>query len=139
MEYKRSLKQHHVFPTKRLLSTIVIKEDWADTKTVVPSHWVEQSKSCIFSFIGRKGNRNFTSAVLYKCIKESIVVDKIPKYRNVFIDNKLSTPRLTKEFDTFVYTQHQKSLTPLAQLEIYCVSNFVLDYMHMVCLGVVPF
>nr|XP_047128984.1 uncharacterized protein LOC124809195 isoform X3 [Hydra vulgaris] len=59
------------------------------------------------------------------------------EHRVVFIDNKPSTPRLTEEFNTFVYTQHQKSLTPLAQLEISCISDFVLDYMHMVCLGVV--
>nr|XP_047132691.1 uncharacterized protein LOC124811349 [Hydra vulgaris] len=58
-------------------------------------------------------------------------------HRVVFIDDNLSTPRSTEEFNTFLYTKHQKSLSPLAQLQISCVSDFILDYMHMVCLGVV--
>ncbi|XP_065678742.1 uncharacterized protein LOC124807853 isoform X1 [Hydra vulgaris] len=48
MDYKRSLKRRHVSPTKRLFSTIVIEEDGADTKTVVPSHWVDPCKSIVF-------------------------------------------------------------------------------------------
>ncbi|XP_065646058.1 uncharacterized protein LOC136076660 isoform X2 [Hydra vulgaris] len=48
MDHKRSLKRQHVSPTKRLFSTIVIKEDGADTKTVVPSHWVDPCKSIVF-------------------------------------------------------------------------------------------
>ena len=59
------------------------------------------------------------------------------EHRVVYIDNNPSTPRLTEEFNSFLYTDHQKSLTPLAQLKISCVSDFILDYMHMVCLGVV--
>nr|XP_047140029.1 uncharacterized protein LOC124815394 isoform X2 [Hydra vulgaris] len=48
MDYKRSLKRRHVSPTKRLFSTIVIEKDGADTKTIVPSHWVDPCKSIVF-------------------------------------------------------------------------------------------
>ncbi|XP_065654512.1 uncharacterized protein LOC136081146 [Hydra vulgaris] len=38
------------------------------------------------------------------------------EHRVVFIDNNQSIPRLTEDFNSFLYTDHQNSLIPLAKL-----------------------
>ena len=37
---------------------------------------------------------------------------------------------------TFGYPLHQKALTPLVEIVDSCIGQFSLDYMHLVCLGV---
>ena len=39
-------------------------------------------------------------------------------------------------FKNNLYSSHQKKESPLIQRNIYCIISFVLDYMHLVCLGV---
>ena len=45
--------------------------------------------------------------------------------------------RTNVAFDELRDEEHHLTVSPLKQLEIGCVSMFVLDYMHLVCLGVV--
>ncbi|XP_057291715.1 uncharacterized protein LOC130656398 [Hydractinia symbiolongicarpus] len=46
-------------------------------------------------------------------------------------------PRTDAGFLKYEYKKHQLKLSPLIQYNICCVTDFVLDYMHLVCLGVV--
>ena len=46
-------------------------------------------------------------------------------------------PRTDKKFQNYHYPQHQKFASPLINAGIKCIEQFPLDYMHMVCLGVV--
>jgi hypothetical protein len=51
--------------------------------------------------------------------------------------NTNSSLRTDAEFLAMIDEEHHHGTTPLAQLPIGLVSDFVLDYMHLVCLGVV--
>jgi hypothetical protein len=51
--------------------------------------------------------------------------------------NTNSSLRTDAEFLAMTDEEHHHGTTPLAQLPIGLVSDFVLDYMHLVCLGVV--
>lgn len=59
----------------------------------------------------------------------------------VHIDNKVVFPDLSSplrtdlEFDRMVDEEHHRGVSPLQELGIGMVSCFVLDYMHLVCLG----
>jgi hypothetical protein len=44
--------------------------------------------------------------------------------------------RVESEFANFAYTDHQVSISPLVAAGLPCINTFVLDYMHLVCLGV---
>ena len=46
-------------------------------------------------------------------------------------------PRTDEKFQNYQYPQHQKFASPLINAGIKCIEQFPLDYMHMVCLGVV--
>jgi hypothetical protein len=61
----------------------------------------------------------------------------------VYTDGRMTFPetgakkRTDDEFRAMLYEDHQTAISPFSQLDIGCVSNFPLDYMHLVCLGVV--
>lgn len=56
--------------------------------------------------------------------------------RTVFDDFRTDIPlRTDEDFARFKYNGHQTALSPLHEHR--CISKFVLDYMHLVCLGVV--
>ena len=57
--------------------------------------------------------------------------------RGVFISEEMFPGRVDTAFNYFEYTSHQKFLSPLVTSGISCVIGFVLDCMHLVCLGVV--
>jgi hypothetical protein len=46
-------------------------------------------------------------------------------------------PQTDAEFLAMSDEEHHHGTTPLSKLPIGIVSNFILDYMHLVCLGVV--
>ena len=46
-------------------------------------------------------------------------------------------PRTDEKFQNYQYPQHEKFASPLINAGIKCIEQFPLDYMHMVCLGVV--
>ena len=46
-------------------------------------------------------------------------------------------PRTDEKFQNYQHPQHQKVASPLINAGIKCIEQFPLDYMHMVCLGVV--
>jgi len=60
-----------------------------------------------------------------------------------YIEGRITFPAVTYErrtdeqFARNEYPDHQKNLSPLVQLNVGLVSCCVLDYMHLVCLGVV--
>ena len=68
-----------------------------------------------------------------KCEEGGECLDK------VVYNSKDTFPRRTDEkFSQMAYKgKHQNGETPLIRAGIPCVSSFVLDYMHLVCLGVV--
>ncbi len=45
--------------------------------------------------------------------------------------------RTEEEFSSLSYPFHQNGLSPLVDAGLSCIQSFVLDYMHLVCLGVV--
>ncbi|CAJ1074006.1 uncharacterized protein LOC128029257 [Xyrichtys novacula] len=56
----------------------------------------------------------------------------------VYTDHAPCEKRTDERFKTVRYTCHQKKkTTPLIKTGVGCVSQFVLDYMHVVCLGAV--
>ena len=61
----------------------------------------------------------------------------------VYTEGRMTFPEVTAPartnvaFDELRDEEHHLTVSPLRELEIGCVSNFVLDYMHLVCLGVV--
>ena len=57
--------------------------------------------------------------------------------RMVYTNHAPCEKRTDEGFKTLQYTGHQKKATPLIATGVGCVSQFVLDYMHVVCLGAV--
>ena len=56
----------------------------------------------------------------------------------VVFNNASECPHRTEDhFNNQEYSHHQKAKSPLIDAGISCISLFVLDYMHLVCLGVV--
>lgn len=54
----------------------------------------------------------------------------------LFLDQNVPL-RTDASFDAMENVDHHKAVSPLSQLEIGLVSSFPLDYMHLVCLGLV--
>ena len=57
--------------------------------------------------------------------------------RVVFNQSAQCPHRTEDEFNNLRYVDHQKMKTPFIDAGIPCISKFVLDYMHLVCLGVI--
>lgn len=57
--------------------------------------------------------------------------------RVVFSSDRLHALRTDESFNNFEYKEHQTRLSPLVEVGVSCVNGFPLDYMHLVCLGVV--
>jgi len=55
----------------------------------------------------------------------------------VFNNNELFPLRTDVNFNNVQYEIHQVQKYPLIDAEISCIKQFPLDYMHLVCLGVV--
>ena len=60
-------------------------------------------------------------------------------YKGRIVFNEINADKRTDgQFKAYFYEDpHQLSLSPLAAIGFPCVSGFCLDYMHLVCLGVV--
>jgi hypothetical protein len=54
---------------------------------------------------------------------------------NTNVDVPQAAARIDEGFRNFDYKDHQIGQSPLVDAGICCVSGFVLDYMHLVCLG----
>lgn len=71
----------------------------------------------------------------HACERCTIKGEKI-EHRMVFIST--SQPLRTDEiFDNHGYPRHQHFASPLVNSSVKCVKEFPLDYMHLICLGVV--
>ncbi len=57
--------------------------------------------------------------------------------RIVFNSEEACDGRTQELFNNFEYVDHQVARTPLINIGINCIQQFALDYMHVVCLGVV--
>ena len=57
--------------------------------------------------------------------------------RVIFLPEENMVKRDELVFNNFGYPNHQKDQTPLVEAGISCIKAFALDYMHLVCLGVV--
>lgn len=57
--------------------------------------------------------------------------------RMVYTATDVAPSRTDEMFSQFKYGNHQKMPSPLLNLGIRCIEQFPLDYMHLVCLGVV--
>ena len=57
--------------------------------------------------------------------------------RMVYTNHAPCERRTDEKFRNVQYTEHQKKATPLITAGVGCVTQFVLDYMHVVCLGAV--
>jgi len=61
--------------------------------------------------------------------------------KGVHVNRRMSFPELSAELRTdqtfreMGYEEHQVGVSPLSELDVGLVSSFVLDYMHLVCLG----
>lgn len=49
----------------------------------------------------------------------------------------MHTLRTDEKFQNFEYKDHQINRFPLLEIGVECIKGFSLDYMHLVCLGVV--
>lgn len=58
------------------------------------------------------------------------------QHRMIF-DEVNAVERSDSDFDSFSYKHHQLYRSPLIASNVNCVNDFCLDYMHLVCLGVV--
>lgn len=57
--------------------------------------------------------------------------------RVIFHSDRMHTLRTDEKFQNFEYKDHQINRSPLLEIGVECVKGFPLDYMHLVCLGVV--
>lgn len=56
--------------------------------------------------------------------------------RVIFHSDRTHTLRTDEKFKNFEYKEHQINLSPLVEIGVECIKGFPLDYMHLVCLGV---
>ena len=71
----------------------------------------------------------------YSC--ERCIIKGLWEGRVVFNEEKEFCKRIDYDFSCQSYKQHEKYKSPLKAAGIKCVSGFCLDYMHLICLGVV--
>ncbi|KAK0134198.1 Zinc finger BED domain-containing protein 1 [Merluccius polli] len=72
----------------------------------------------------------------YESCERCIIRGTRVEGRMVFSEQQC-TSRTDDRFSRVEYKNHQTDVSPFIAAGIPCVSSFVLDYMHMVCLGVV--
>ena len=81
-----------------------------------------------------KGIKGHTS---YNACERCTIVGTRKDHRTVFTSHDVHVARNDDNFANFKYEAHQTMVSPLVKYNIPCVSSFSLDYMHLVCLGVV--
>ena len=94
----------------------------------------------VFAFICDAPARAFVKCIkghnaYYSC--ERCVVKGTWNGRVVFNDEITEAPRTDDGFQNSEYENHQVGKSPLIDIGLSCIKLFSLDYMHLVCLGVV--
>ena len=79
-----------------------------------------------------KGIVNHTG--YYSC-ERCVIKGTYVNHRVVFNDQATYPKRTVQEFNTYSYKKHQKHASPFVDGDFDCINLFVLDYMHLVCLG----
>lgn len=77
-----------------------------------------------------KGHSGYNSCE--RCIQEGLYID----CRMTFPETD-ANERTDANFRTMQFDDHHTGVSPFMNLDVGCVSDFPLDYMHLVCLGVV--
>jgi hypothetical protein len=77
-----------------------------------------------------KGHSGYNSCE--RCVQEGVYA----KGRMTFPE-LIARERTDKDFDCRASEDHHTGVSPFSQLGIGCVTQFPLDYMHLVCLGIV--
>ena len=70
----------------------------------------------------------------YSC--ERCIIQGTWKKRVVFNSTDNFPRRCSQDFKNLLYEDHQIGISPLINADIPCIEPFALDYMHLVCLGV---
>lgn len=68
-----------------------------------------------------------------RCVAPAVSVQR----RVTYPSKEAFESRSDVDFDQVRYAGHQKKKSPLSSAGILCVKQFALDYMHLICLGVV--
>lgn len=76
-----------------------------------------------------KGHTGYYSCE--RCTQKGIYVNRRLCFPDIYADQ-----RTDESFHAMNYKEHQLGVSPLNELGVGLVSGFVLDYMHLVCLGV---
>ena len=105
-----------------------------------------------FAYHGRQYQLNLTAVIcdapartFVKCIKGHSGYNACERCvkEGVYTDSRMTFPetgarkRTDAEFRVMLCEDHHTAVSPFAQYDIGCVSNFPLDNMHLVCLGIV--
>jgi len=82
---------------------------------------------------GIKGHTSYNACERCACT----IVGTKKDFRTIFTSRDDHVLRSDDSFAKCMYKEHQTMCSPLVKYNIPCVSSFSLDYMHLVCLGVV--
>ena len=77
-----------------------------------------------------KGHTSYESCE--RCVTRGTRVE-----RRIVFSGEECTSRTDDDFSKWEYKNHQQGVSPFVAAGVPCITSFVLDYMHMVCLGVV--
>jgi hypothetical protein len=95
----------------------------------------------LFSFVCDAPARSFLKCIKghtgYNSCERCIIPGFYQNRRMIFYSSTAFPSRTDDDFNNMLYPDHQKGRSPLTNHNIPCVSGFCLDYMHLVCLGVV--
>lgn len=81
--------------------------------------------------------KNIKGHTGYNACERCIVRGYWKENRVVLHSNEKCPLRTDEDFSSVAYDDHQNGETPLTRYNVRCVTGFALDYMHVVCLGVV--
>ena len=73
----------------------------------------------------------------YYACERCVVKGQWKNNRVMLHSSETCPPRTDDDFARGIYQDHQNGISPLVYFGISCVKSFCLDYMHLVCLGVV--
>ena len=100
----------------------------------------KQIKIGIRSFICDASARSFVKCIIghngyFSC--ERCIIKGTWNSRITFNDKVLHPQRSEEDFQKYSYEDHQVNQSPLVNIEGFpCIKGFPLDYMHLICLGV---
>jgi len=96
---------------------------------------------CLKAFISDAPARSFLKCIVghtgYFSCERCVVKGEYHNNRVTFNGEDICQARTKESFNLFLYDNHQKACSPLVNLNVDCILDFPLDYMHLVLLSVV--